>query len=87
MAERLLARLRPGAALVTVCEFHPASLFWLGAVAGNVIVPLGVDRFGEGFRMPARRSYRRRAVRAGVRKPPRKEPAGRRVGRLTIMGI
>ena len=43
--------------------------------------------FGEGFRMPARRSYPSRALRAGDRKPPRKEPAGRRVGRLTIMGI
>ena len=46
VAERLLARLRPGAALVTVGDFHPATLSWLGAVAGNTIVPLGVDRFG-----------------------------------------
>ena len=28
-----------------------------------------------------------RALRVGVRKPPRKEPAGRWVGRLTTMGI
>jgi|SRR6516162_1667888 hypothetical protein len=34
---------------------------------------------GEGFRMPVRRSYSR-ALRTGVRKPPRKEPAGRQVG-------
>ena len=47
VAERLLARLRPGAALVTVGDFHPATLSWLGAVAGNAIVPLGVDRFGQ----------------------------------------
>ena len=42
-----MARLPPGAALVTVGEFHPATLSWLGAVAGNTIVPLGVDRFGQ----------------------------------------
>jgi pyruvate dehydrogenase E1 component len=47
VAKRLLARLRPGAALVTVGDFHPATLSWLGAVAGNTIVPLGIDRFGQ----------------------------------------
>ncbi len=46
-AERLLARLRPGAALVTVTDGHPATLSWLGAVARRPIVPLGVDRFGQ----------------------------------------
>ena len=52
VAERLLARLRPGAALVTVGDFHPATLSWLGAVAGNPIVPLGVDRFGQSGDIP-----------------------------------
>ncbi len=52
VAERLLARLRPGAALVTVGDFHPATLSWLGAVAGNAIVPLGVDRFGQSGEIP-----------------------------------
>jgi pyruvate dehydrogenase E1 component len=52
VAERLLAQLRPGAALVTVGDFHPAALSWLGAVAGNSIVPLGVDRFGQSGDMP-----------------------------------
>jgi pyruvate dehydrogenase E1 component len=47
-----LARLRPGAALVTVGDFHPATLSWLGAVAGNPIVPLGVDRFGQSGDIP-----------------------------------
>ena len=47
MAERLLARLRPGAALVTVADGHPAILSWLGGVADNFVVPLGVDRFGQ----------------------------------------
>ncbi|MBO0737067.1 MAG: transketolase [Alphaproteobacteria bacterium] len=52
IAERLLAGLRPGAALVTVGDFHPATLSWLGAVAGNPIVPLGVDRFGQSGDIP-----------------------------------
>ena len=52
VAERLLGRLRPGAALVTVGDFHPATLSWLGAVAGNPIVPLGVDRFGQSGDIP-----------------------------------
>ena len=52
IAERLLARLRPGAALVTVGDFHPATLSWLGAVAGNTIVPLGIDRFGQSGDIP-----------------------------------
>jgi len=52
VAEQLLARLRPGAALVTVGDFHPATLSWLGAVAGNAIVPLGIDRFGQSGDIP-----------------------------------
>jgi pyruvate dehydrogenase E1 component len=52
ISERLLAQLRPGAALVTVGDFHPATLSWLGAVAGHTIVPLGVDRFGQSGDIP-----------------------------------
>ncbi len=59
VAERLLARLKPGAALVTVGDCHPATLSWLGAVAGNPIVPLGVDRFGQSGDIPdLYRTYR-----------------------------
>jgi pyruvate dehydrogenase E1 component len=47
IAERLLAQLRPGAALVTVSDSHPATLSWLAGVAQNFAVPLGVDRFGQ----------------------------------------
>ena len=55
----MLARLRPGAALVTVGDFHPATLSWLGAVAGNAVVPLGVDRFGQSGDIPdLYRAYR-----------------------------
>ena len=35
VAERLLARLRPGAALVTVADSHPAILSWLGSVSAR----------------------------------------------------
>ena len=59
IADRLLARLRPGAGLVTVGDFHPATLSWLGAVAGNRIVPIGVDRFGQSGDIPdLYRAYR-----------------------------
>src|SRR5205814_1242263 len=34
----LLARLRPGAALVTVTDGHPATLSWLGGVAHNALI-------------------------------------------------
>ncbi|MGC2414625.1 MAG: transketolase, partial [Stellaceae bacterium] len=47
IAGRLLARLRPGGALVTVADSHPATLSWLGGVAQNFAVPLGVDHFGQ----------------------------------------
>ncbi len=52
VAGRLLAQLRPGAALVTVGDLHPATLSWLGAVAHNPIVPLGVERFGQSGDIP-----------------------------------
>jgi pyruvate dehydrogenase E1 component len=52
VAGRLLTQLRPGAVLVTVGDFHPATLSWLGAVAHNPIVPLGVERFGQSGDIP-----------------------------------
>ncbi len=52
IAGRLLARLRPGAALVTVNDSHPATLSWLGGVAQNFTVPLGVDHFGQSGDIP-----------------------------------
>ncbi len=45
--ETLLARLAPGAGLVTLCDAAPASLSWLGGVLGNRVAPLGVERFGQ----------------------------------------
>jgi pyruvate dehydrogenase E1 component len=51
-AERLLSRLRPGAALVTVSDSHPATLSWLGSVAPTMLAPLGVDHFGQSGDIP-----------------------------------
>ncbi|MEI6487031.1 MAG: transketolase [Sphingomonadales bacterium] len=44
---RLLAPLRPGGRLVTLCDAAPASLSWLGSVHGHRSVPLGVEVFGQ----------------------------------------
>jgi pyruvate dehydrogenase E1 component len=50
--ERLLARLAPGAGLVTLCDAAPASLSWLGGVLGQRVAPLGVGRFGQTGNLP-----------------------------------
>jgi pyruvate dehydrogenase E1 component len=50
--EQLLARLAPGAGLVTLCDAAPASLSWLGGVLGNRVAPLGVERFGQTGSLP-----------------------------------
>jgi len=50
--ERLLTDLTPDAALITVIDGHPATLSWLGAVAGHRVHPLGVERFGESGDIP-----------------------------------
>ncbi len=52
LVEALLKALCPGAALVTVLDGHPATLSWLGAVAGHRVVALGVDRFGQSGDIP-----------------------------------
>jgi pyruvate dehydrogenase E1 component len=50
--ESLLSRLAPDAGLVTVLDGHPATLGWLGSVAGHGIAALGVDRFGQSADLP-----------------------------------
>jgi pyruvate dehydrogenase E1 component len=45
--ERLLAALPREAALVTVLDGHPATLSWLGAVRGQRVQALGVEKFGQ----------------------------------------
>ncbi|MBN9549680.1 MAG: transketolase, partial [Alphaproteobacteria bacterium] len=45
--ERLLDDLPPYCALVTVLDGHPATLAWLGSVAGHRTRALGVEHFGQ----------------------------------------
>jgi pyruvate dehydrogenase E1 component len=45
--ETLLEALPPHCRMVTVIDGHPAALGWLGAVAGHVTIPLGVEHFGQ----------------------------------------
>ncbi len=50
--ERLLADVPPHCGLVTVLDGHPATLAWLGAVAGHRVRPLGVEHFGQTGTIP-----------------------------------
>jgi pyruvate dehydrogenase E1 component len=45
--ERLLGALPRHCTLVTVLDGHPATLGWLGAVAGHRVHALGVEHFGQ----------------------------------------
>ncbi|UWQ35299.1 transketolase (plasmid) [Leisingera sp. M527] len=45
--EQLLQDLPAHCTLVTVIDGHPATLAWLGAVAGHRTVPHGVEHFGQ----------------------------------------
>ena len=45
--ERLLGPLPSHCALITVIDGHPATLSWLGGVAGHRTIPLGVEQFGQ----------------------------------------
>src|SRR5215217_2000538 len=45
--ERLLGDLPPHCAIITVLDGHPATLAWLGSVAGHRTRSLGVEHFGE----------------------------------------
>jgi pyruvate dehydrogenase E1 component len=47
LAERLLEPLPRHCTLVTVIDGHPATLAWLGGVAGHRTIPLGVEHFGQ----------------------------------------
>jgi pyruvate dehydrogenase E1 component len=51
-AARLLSPLAPEAALVTVVDGPPSTLAWLGAVRGQRVHALGVDRFGQSGDVP-----------------------------------
>src|SRR6266487_2864944 len=45
--ERLLADVPAHCGIVTVVDGHPATLAWLGGVAGHRVRPLGVEHFGQ----------------------------------------
>ncbi|WP_434058512.1 transketolase-like TK C-terminal-containing protein [Coralliovum pocilloporae] len=45
--ETLLGTLPNHCSLLTVVDGHPATLSWLGAVAGHRTIPLGVEHFGQ----------------------------------------
>jgi pyruvate dehydrogenase E1 component len=45
--ERLMADVPSGAAIVTVCDAHPATLGWLGSIDGHRTRALGVEHFGQ----------------------------------------
>ena len=45
--ERLLAGVPPHCGIVTVLDGHPATLAWVGAVAGHRTRALGVEHFGQ----------------------------------------
>ncbi len=45
--ERMMGRLPGHCTLITVIDGHPATLAWLGSVAGHRTVPLGVEHFGQ----------------------------------------
>jgi len=45
--DRLLRTLPSHCLLITVIDGHPATLSWMGAVAGHRLIPLGVDHFGQ----------------------------------------
>jgi pyruvate dehydrogenase E1 component len=45
--ERLLAEVPSHCGIITVLDGHPATLAWLGAVAGHRVRPLGVEHFGQ----------------------------------------
>jgi pyruvate dehydrogenase E1 component len=43
----LMAELAPHCGIVTVCDAHPATLGWLGAIHGHRTRALGVEHFGQ----------------------------------------
>ena len=45
--EALLENLPRHCKIITVIDGHPATLSWLGSVAGHQSIPLGVEHFGQ----------------------------------------
>jgi pyruvate dehydrogenase E1 component len=51
-AKRLFADVPPHCGIVTVIDGHPATLAWLGGVAGHRVRSLGVEHFGQTGSIP-----------------------------------
>jgi pyruvate dehydrogenase E1 component len=51
-AEDLLSALPRDARIITICDAHPESLSWLGAVQGHKVRALGVEHFGQTGSIP-----------------------------------
>ena len=45
--ETLMSALPPHCRIITVIDGHPATLSWLGSVAGHTAIPMGVEHFGQ----------------------------------------
>ena len=45
--ETLMSELPPHCRIITVIDGHPATLSWLGSVAGHTAIPMGVEHFGQ----------------------------------------
>jgi pyruvate dehydrogenase E1 component len=50
--ETLLAALPRDAAIVTICDAHPETLSWIGAVKGHRVRALGPEHFGQSGSIP-----------------------------------
>ncbi|SEH13031.1 pyruvate dehydrogenase E1 component [Sphingopyxis sp. YR583] len=50
--ETLLAPLGAGGRIVTLVDGSPSALSWMGAVRGQRVLPLGLDRFGQTGDLP-----------------------------------
>jgi pyruvate dehydrogenase E1 component len=45
--ETLMTDLPPHCKVISVIDGHPATLSWLGSVAGHLAIPMGVEHFGQ----------------------------------------
>jgi pyruvate dehydrogenase E1 component len=82
--ERLLAALPAHCGIVTVLDGHPATLGWLGSVAGHRTRSLGVTRFGQTGTIAD--LYRRSGIDAqGIVGAAQAVAPGRRIRHLRLM--
>ncbi|MFO7856472.1 MAG: 1-deoxy-D-xylulose-5-phosphate synthase N-terminal domain-containing protein [Paracoccaceae bacterium] len=82
-AERLLEGLPPHCLLITVIDGHPATLAWLGAVAGHRTCSLGVEHFGQTGRIEE--LYRHYGIdAASIAEAAQNLTAGRKLKQATL---